>query len=197
MNSAYRPRPVCLMSESAAVSRSTQPDIDTLRWLALALTPAVGPTRGHRVVQHFGSVERVFHASLTEVEAAGLPRCLRAVDRARQVVFACRRAIHEGARCGCRDHRLHRSRGSKKSMIHPLFCSSAEIRNCFHKPGLGVVGTEHPTPYGNRNGRTAFKRSCDPRSRNCQRNGSWSGHGSSSRCAERQRRNSRDLGNRN
>src|SRR5437763_6322623 len=61
------------MTDSAAVSRSIQPDVATLQWLALTLTPAMGPIRGHRLVQQFGGVERVFSASLTELEAAGLP----------------------------------------------------------------------------------------------------------------------------
>lgn len=61
------------MTNSAAVSRSAQTDVAALQWLALALTPAMGPIRGHRLVQHFGAVERVFQSSLTELEAAGLP----------------------------------------------------------------------------------------------------------------------------
>ena len=61
------------MTDSAAASRSTQPDVATLQWLALMLTPATGPIRGHRIVQQFGGVERVFSASLTELEASGLP----------------------------------------------------------------------------------------------------------------------------
>src|SRR5690349_5295823 len=61
------------MTESTAISRSTQPDSATVQWLALVLTPGMGPTRGHRIVQHFGGIEHVFRASLTELEATGLP----------------------------------------------------------------------------------------------------------------------------
>lgn len=42
-------------------------------WLALTLTPGLGPTRAKRLVEFFGGVEGVFRASLTELEAAGLP----------------------------------------------------------------------------------------------------------------------------
>src|SRR2546429_9461710 len=42
-------------------------------WLALALTPGLGPTRVRKLVEHFGRAERVFHASLTELEATGMP----------------------------------------------------------------------------------------------------------------------------
>src|SRR5437763_1347619 len=44
-----------------------------LYWLALTLTPGLGPTRSKRLVDFFGSVEGIFNASLTELEAAGLP----------------------------------------------------------------------------------------------------------------------------
>jgi predicted Rossmann fold nucleotide-binding protein DprA/Smf involved in DNA uptake len=50
---------VCLRpSESLAV-----------HWLALAPTPRLGPTRARRLVEHFGGVQNVFKASLTELEA--------------------------------------------------------------------------------------------------------------------------------
>ena len=44
-----------------------------LGWLALALTPRMGPTRCGRAVQRLGSAERVFTASLTELEGVGMP----------------------------------------------------------------------------------------------------------------------------
>lgn len=43
-----------------------------LPWLALALTPGLGPTRVRRLVERFGTMTAVFHASLTELEATGL-----------------------------------------------------------------------------------------------------------------------------
>jgi DNA processing protein len=53
---------VCLRpSESLAV-----------HWLALAPTPRLGPTRARRLVEHFGGVQNVFKASLTELEATGI-----------------------------------------------------------------------------------------------------------------------------
>ena len=41
-------------------------------WLALSLTPGLGPTRGRKLVQHFGNAQDVFHAALTELESLGL-----------------------------------------------------------------------------------------------------------------------------
>jgi hypothetical protein len=40
--------------------------------LALALTPGLGPTRARRLVEHFGGIDEVFRAALTELEAAGI-----------------------------------------------------------------------------------------------------------------------------
>jgi predicted Rossmann fold nucleotide-binding protein DprA/Smf involved in DNA uptake len=38
------------------------------------LTTALGPTRARKLVEHFGSAEGVFHASLTELESTGIQR---------------------------------------------------------------------------------------------------------------------------
>lgn len=51
----------------------TAPAAHALQCLALALTPSPGPGRCRRLVEHFGSINSVFNASLTELEGAGLP----------------------------------------------------------------------------------------------------------------------------
>ena len=57
------------MSESAAVSpAATRPVAHALEWLALSLTPGLGPTKARKLAEHFGSTEAVFRASLTELE---------------------------------------------------------------------------------------------------------------------------------
>ena len=43
-----------------------------LEWLALTLTPGLGPTKARKLVEHFGGPEAVFRASLTELEATGI-----------------------------------------------------------------------------------------------------------------------------
>ena len=44
-----------------------------LAWLALVLTPGMGPTRCARAVRRLGAAERLFSVSLTELEGLGLP----------------------------------------------------------------------------------------------------------------------------
>src|SRR2546423_12933161 len=57
--------------ESQGTSSARVSDRAT-KWIALGLTPGLGPTRSRRLVDHFGGVENVFRASLTELEAGGL-----------------------------------------------------------------------------------------------------------------------------
>jgi len=45
----------------------------TLQWLALSLTPGIGAGRGRRLVESLGGIDGLFSASLTALEAAGLP----------------------------------------------------------------------------------------------------------------------------
>jgi DNA processing protein len=45
---------------------------NSIYWLALSLTPGLGPTRGRKLVERFAGIQDVFHASLTELEAENL-----------------------------------------------------------------------------------------------------------------------------
>src|ERR1700753_3520837 len=45
---------------------------NAIYWLALSLTPGLGPTRGRKLVERFGGIQDIFHASLTELEAENL-----------------------------------------------------------------------------------------------------------------------------
>src|SRR6185312_11313433 len=139
------------MTDSAAVSRSLQADITSLQWLALSLTPAMGPIRGHRLVQHFGSVAAVFHASLTELEAAGLPAAsaqsiaLGKSLAAAEDEFIKAREI-EAEIVGFQDSRYPAR--LKEIYDPPLALYVRGSAGILSQPGIGVVGTRHPTPYG-------------------------------------------------
>src|SRR5262249_19659565 len=45
----------------------------SLKWLALAMTPGTGAGRGKKLVEFYGGIDAIFAASLTDLEAAGLP----------------------------------------------------------------------------------------------------------------------------
>src|SRR5690348_9585946 len=54
----------------AAIPINSVSEPASLEWLALSLTPGLGPTRARRLVERFGSAKAVFQATLTELEAA-------------------------------------------------------------------------------------------------------------------------------
>src|SRR5258708_35231088 len=52
---------------------ASEANANQILWLALTLTPGLGPTRSRRLDEFFGSIARVFCASLTELEDTSLP----------------------------------------------------------------------------------------------------------------------------
>jgi hypothetical protein len=57
---------------AGAVLPTQSIDTHAVEWLALSLTAGLGTTKARRLVEHFGSVQEIFRASLTELEAAGI-----------------------------------------------------------------------------------------------------------------------------
>ena len=120
-------------------------------WLALALTPGLGPTRVRKLIEHFGSPERVFHASLTELEATGMQAVsAQSLATGKSLELAqqeCAKAAEAGAKIISLGDPDYPTR--LKEIYDPpvvLFVrGNVEILN---KPGIAVVGTRHPTPYG-------------------------------------------------
>jgi DNA processing protein len=135
------------MSQGSAVSAAAHAE----EWLALALTPALGPTRGRRLVEHFGGVERIFQASLTELEAAGLPAVSaqalalgKSRETAREEVV---RAAAAGAHIVPLDDPAY-SPLLKQIYDPPLALYVRGNPAVLSQPGIAMVGTRHPTPYG-------------------------------------------------
>ena len=137
------------------------PPTQALEWVALTLTPGLGPTTARKLVAHFGSAEAVLRASLTELEGAGI-----------QAVSA--QSLATGKSAELAREELARARDASitvVSMDDPLYPrrlkeiydppvvlyvrGNAEILN---QPGIAVVGTRHPTPYGSG---MAERLSCD------------------------------------
>lgn len=139
------------MTDSAAVSRSTTPDIAALQWLALSLTPAMGPIRGHRLVQRFGGVERAFVASLTELEAVGLPAVSAQSIALGKSYSSAEEEFMKARDVGAEIIPFEDERYPerlKEIYDPPLALYVRGDATLLSQPGLGVVGTRHPTPYG-------------------------------------------------
>jgi DNA processing protein len=123
-----------------------------LAWLALVLTPGMGPTRCGRAVQRLGGVaERLFSASLTELEGLGLPA------EAAQFVFDGRarmaaveeagRVTDAGASFLTRDDEAYPGRLLEIYDPPPVLWVRGNAA-LLDQAGIAVVGTRHPTPYG-------------------------------------------------
>jgi len=122
-----------------------------LGWLALTLTPGMGPTRILRAMKKLGAAERVFFSSLTELEATGMPAS------SAQFVFdgSARTAAEE-------EHKRLQDAGA--NFLTPEDAAYPErLREIYDppsvlwvrgdtallsRPGIAVVGTRQPSPYG-------------------------------------------------
>jgi len=143
------------MAEFHSVANSggepTRADAARLAWLALALTPRMGPTRCHRAVQKLGAADRLFSASLTELESTGMPA------ESAQYVFdgrAREAAVKEAAHIAEQSATfLTPDDEAYPSPLLEIYDPPAVLwlrgnPAVLNRPGLAVVGTRHPTPYG-------------------------------------------------
>ncbi|HYX68748.1 MAG TPA: DNA-processing protein DprA [Terriglobales bacterium] len=139
------------MSAVAPQFASPQPETRQLQWLALALTPDLGPTRARHLVEHMGGVEQVFRASLTELEAAGLRApAAQALGTGKSLALAQEewsRAAQAGAQIVALDDPAYPPR-LKQIYDPPVVLYVRGNLAALSEPGIAIVGTRHPTPYG-------------------------------------------------
>jgi DNA processing protein len=135
--------------EAAASARETTET--TMQWLALALTPGLGPTKARRVIEFFGSVQALFRASLTELEAAGLRAVsAQSLGTGRSMELAqdeLGKAASAGARVVALDDQGYPTQ-LKQIYDPPLVLYVRGNESVISQPGIALVGTRHPTPYG-------------------------------------------------
>ena len=122
-----------------------------LGWLALVLTPRMGPTRCGRAVQRLGGAERVFSASLTELEGVGMPAeaaqfCFDGRARAAALEEA-RRTLEAGAVYLTPEDAAYPGRLLEIYDPPPVLWVRGNA-GVLNRAGIAVVGTRHPTPYG-------------------------------------------------
>src|SRR5580692_9483899 len=120
-------------------------------WLALALTPGIGPRRILTAVERCGCADHVLHLPLTELEALQFPA------QAAQFI------VH-GEAAHAADQELEKLAASCATILTYRDEAYPErLRQIFDPPALlwirgdvsllarssiAVVGTRHPTPYG-------------------------------------------------
>lgn len=107
--------------------------------------------RTKRLLERFADVGSIFAASLTELEAAGLPA-------------AAAQAIALGASLQAADAELDKARAAGAHLLVPddpayprllleIYDPPAVLyvvgdAGTLSQPGIAIVGTRHPTPYG-------------------------------------------------
>jgi DNA processing protein len=122
-----------------------------LQWLALSLTPGVGAGRGRKLVERFGGIDRLYSASLTELEAAGLPAAAaQSIALGKSLELAAAEYDHardEGASIIVPGD-AEFPRRLLEIYDPPLVLYLKGRAEIIDQPGIAVVGTRHPTPYG-------------------------------------------------
>jgi DNA processing protein len=137
------------MSEAAvSVCRTSE---TSTQWLALALTPGLGPTKARRIIEFFGGVQALFRASLTELEAAGLRAVsAQSLGTGRSMELAqdeLGKAAAAGVSIVALDDAAYPSQ-LKQIYDPPLVLYVRGRVETISQPGIALVGTRHPTPYG-------------------------------------------------
>ncbi len=135
------------MSEAAVLPAATH----VLEWIALTLTPGLGPTKSRKLVDHFGTPEAVFLASLTALEATGIQAVSaqaiatgKSAELAREEIA---RADAQGVTILSMDDPRYPVR-LKQIYDPPLILYVRGDADLLNRPGIAVVGTRHPSPYG-------------------------------------------------
>jgi DNA processing protein len=124
----------------------------SLGWIALSMTPGLGPRLSGKLLRRFGSPEEIFRASLTEIEACHLP--------AKPA-----RAIHSHAAQKDAEAELERVRKLGFRLLNwdepeypqrlleiydpPTMLYLKGDASVLNRYSISMVGTRRPTPYGN------------------------------------------------
>ncbi len=120
-------------------------------WVALAMTPGVGPRRILRAVERCGCAANVMHLPLTELEALELPAQAAQFISCGEAGRAADQELEKLAASGASvlTYRDEAYPERLKEIYDPpgLLWVRGDAA-LLAKPALAVVGTRHPTPYG-------------------------------------------------
>ncbi len=115
------------------------------------VTPGLGPTRIKKLLEHYGAADRVFQASLTELEATGMravsAQSIAAGKSLEMVRQECVKAVEAGAKIISLSDPECPSR-LKEIYDPPVILFVKGNVEVLAQPGVAMVGTRHPTPYG-------------------------------------------------
>jgi DNA processing protein len=141
-------------SEYAAVESVRLSEESKLAWMGLALTPGMGPTRIRRAMERLrssGDVAYLFQAPLTELEACGLPAASAQFVFDGRALAAAKLEAERVAEAGasyltqdCPEYPQRLLEIYDPPAVLWLRGNAALLGH----PGIAVVGTRQPSPYG-------------------------------------------------
>src|SRR5258708_21932688 len=126
-------------------------ELAKLAWMAFALTPGMGPTRTWKAMGRLGAAERLFEASLTELEGLGLPAksaqfCFEGKARA-AAEDEMKRVAEAGGNILTPEDAAYPDR-LREIYDPPAVLWIRGNAELLARPGIAVVGTRQPSPYG-------------------------------------------------
>ncbi len=124
---------------------------ERLAWLALALTPGLGPRRILRAVREAGSAEEIMRLPLTGLEALQFPAQAVQFIADGQALLAANEELEAMRKSGAAF--LTFSDPDYPERLREIFDSPALLWvrgdvTLLAKSSIAIVGTRHPTPYG-------------------------------------------------
>jgi DNA processing protein len=139
---------------SAAAAETAQQDASFTErhaWLALALTPGIGPRRLLRAVESCGCADRVLHLPLTELEALLFPAEAAQFIASGEAAHAADEELEKLAAAGAAILTIRDD--AYPPRLREIYDPPALLwvrgdAALLSRPILAVVGTRHPTPYG-------------------------------------------------
>ena len=139
------------VAQERGVGEVVERELARMAWMALTLTPGMGPTRIWRAMGKLGEASNMFEASLTELEGLGMPA------QSAQFCF-------EGKARAAAEDEMRRVTEAGGSVLTPEDEGYPErLREIYDppavlwirgnvellsRPGIAVVGTRQPSPYG-------------------------------------------------
>ena len=130
---------------------SSAPNEERIAWLALALTPGLGPRRILRAVESTGAAATILEMRLTELEGLQFPvESVRFIAEGRSRAAADQQLEDLAKTGGCF---LTYTDPDYPERLREIFDPPALLwlrgnPKLLAEPSIAVVGTRHPTPYG-------------------------------------------------
>ena len=126
-------------------------DAAKMAWMALTLTPGMGPTRIWKAMGRLGAAEQLFEASLTELEGLGMPAaaaqfCFEGKARA-AAEDEIKRTVEAGGTILTPEDAAYPERLREIYDPPTTLWIRGDVRQ-LARPGIAVVGTRQPSPYG-------------------------------------------------